>query len=351
MSDRPPPEIPPPPPAGPDRPVDAEAARHARRDRAAATAAAMGAVLCFGAVPVFLRDFTRFLDAWTVNACRYSVAAVFWLPFVLFLVRRPPTARHTRARRTIWLAALVPTIPNLAAQIGFAACPYFLKAPTMSFMLRTSFLFAAVVGFVVIPAERALIRRPLFGLGALLSLVGILLLYLEKLGSTDGGPSLVGLLLALGTAMGYACYAVAVRKFLWGFPLPLAFGVMSLYTTAVLIVLAAAVGDVGQLAHLPAGRWPLLVVSAFLGITFGHVFYHRAIHGMGPVVANGMLMAMPFWTYALAVAFLGERLTALQLIGGVVVVAGGLALVRAKAQLARSTAPSPKTGPEDLSTD
>jgi len=299
----------------------------------------LAAMLCFSAVPVFLRHLTGYLDAWTVNAVRYGVSAVFWLPFVVALSRRSARpvipATTPRQSRSIFLAALVPSVPNLIGQIGWATCPYYLDAPSIGFLIRTSFLFTALMGFVFIPAERPLIRRPLFAVGTVLCLAGVGGLYAERLGDAgvSGETRWIGLAVVLGTSLCWGGYAVAVRHFLQPYPLRLAFGVVSLYTTAGLVAMALAFGKVHQLASLPPREWLLLIGSAMLGITFGHVLFHRGIHGVGPIIASGVTMAGAFVTYALAVAFLGETMTALQLLGGLGIVAGGLALVRAKAQV------------------
>ena len=58
---------------------------------------------------------------------------------------------------------------------------------------------------------------------------------------------------------------MGVRRCLAGYPLRLAFGVISLYTTAGLVVLMLVFGRYGALASLPARVWVLLVVSG--GVT------------------------------------------------------------------------------------
>jgi len=294
-------------------------------------------MMCFSSVPVFLRHLTGYLDAWTVNAVRYGTAALFWLPFVLALTRSGHRAAPNPARRSVWLAALVPVTPNLIGQVGWAICPYYLDAPTIGFLIRTSFLFTALLGFLFIPAERPLARRPLFLLGAVLCMGGVFLMYVERLpaGSFGEAKAWIGLGVALGTALCWGGYAIGVRTFLRGYRLRLAFGVVSLYTAAGLVALVLMVGRYEQLARLPGREWVLLVGSAFLGIAFGHVLYYRGIHGIGPVVASGTMMAGAFWTYLLAVLFLGETMTRVQLLGGVGVVLGGLALVRARAEVGR----------------
>ncbi len=75
--------------------------------------------------------------------------------------------------------------------------------------------------------------------------------------------------------------------------------------------------------------------SALVGIAFGHVLYYRGIHRLGPVVSSGIMLATPFVTYLGAAVFLGERLSGMELFGGLLVVAGGALLVASRAQIER----------------
>jgi drug/metabolite transporter (DMT)-like permease len=318
-----------------DRPV--VEAHGTRRQTAIAVLCNVAAIMCFGCVPVFLRHLKDYLDAWTVNAVRYGTAAAFWLPFVVVLGRRfqaRQAAEPTAPRRSVWRAALVPSAVNLLGQVGWALCPYYVDASTIGFVIRVSFLFAVLFGLLFIPAERPLGRRPLFAVGTVVTLSGVFLMYVQKLsgGGLATGTQAIGLLIVLGTAVCWAGYAVTVRIHMAGYPLRLAFGVISLYTTAGLVALMFLLGRYGELARLVGREWVLLIVSGLIGIAFGHVLYHRAIHGIGPVVASGILMLGPFFTYAAAAVVLGETMTPVQFLGGLGVVAGGLALVRAKAQ-------------------
>ena len=49
------------------------------RQKAIALLCMLGAIACFGGVPVFLRLLAPHVDMWSVNGVRYAVAAVFWL--------------------------------------------------------------------------------------------------------------------------------------------------------------------------------------------------------------------------------------------------------------------------------
>ena len=322
---------------------------------------AVGATVCFSVVPVFLRYFAgsgHRLDLWTVNAVRYTTAAVFWFPFVLRLqwakaAARPVgdllvLGRRSRAlappsvERSVWVAAVLPALVNLAGQVGWAAAPYFIDAPTIGFIIRTSFLFTIVLGFIFVPPERALARMGLFYLGAAACLAGTAVMFAGRLGGEQGlSPKrLAGLGIIIWTALCWGGYAVSVRRLLMGYPFRLAFGVVSLYTAAAVVVLMLIFGDYPRLAALPLKVWALLVVSGFIGIALGHVLLYRGIHGIGPVITSGVQMAAPFVTCSAAAVFLvDETLTAAQLMGGIVVVVGGLLLVKARAKVGEPRVP------------
>lgn len=268
---------------------------------------------------------------------------MFWLPFVLILRRRATPDRPTGSK-SIWLAALFPTIPNLIGQVGWAASPYFVDASTIGFVIRIAFLFTVLFGFLLVPSERTLARSVGFYLGAILSLAGLAVMYVPRLSlESFAGSGLAGLMILLGTALCWGAYAVSVRVFLRGFPFRLAFGVVCLYTTAGLVLLAGVlsifVDGVGIPTDLPTAQWALLILSAMIGIATAHVVYYRGIHGVGPVVANAITMTGPFATGLLAMAFLGERPGILQWLGGGMIVCGGLVLVRSKARISAAQMP------------
>ena len=84
-----------------------------RRQLTLGLLSAVGATVCFSIVPVFLRYFTDpeyHLDLWTVNAVRYTTAAVFWFPFVLVLGRRFKALDPPPVQRSVWVAAALPAL-------------------------------------------------------------------------------------------------------------------------------------------------------------------------------------------------------------------------------------------------
>ncbi len=283
--------------------------------------------MSYGVTPVFLRHFTAWLDPWMVNGIRYSIAALFWLPLVLsqgaFGGRNGETAG-------VWKAALLPAVVNATGQVLWGLCPYFLTASVIGFASRLSFLFTVLIGFALVPRERLLARQPAFFAGLVVCAAGMALMFGDQL--TSPGADAAGVVIMMLTNVMFGAYAVSVGRHLGKYPTALSFGVVSLYTAPPLVLLMLVLGDVSSAGCLDAVLWGQLAASALIGIALAHVFYFRSIHGLGPVVSTGLLMAIPFVTHLAASVFLHERMTPLQLAGGLVLVGGGVLLVVARAR-------------------
>ncbi|HPD17651.1 MAG TPA: DMT family transporter [Planctomycetota bacterium] len=320
---------------------------HPQGSRVSAVACLLAAMVFWGAIPIFLRYFVadQGLDPWAVNAVRYLVAAVFWLPVVVVLGRRP---RHGGAPgRNVWRDALIPSAINVVAQETYGISPAYASAPAIGFTLRLSFLFTLLFGVLLIAEERRLVRRRRFIAGAALCLAGVAGMFAGGL-SKAGSITPTGMAILLLSTVCWGGYAVSVRLCMAGYPVRLSFGVISLYTTGGLLALAAVFGRPSALAQASGIAWLAMVGSALMGIALGHVLYYRGIHRLGPVVSSGLLLATPFVTYAGAAVLLGETLTGLQVLGGVAVVGGGALLVAARADLERRRpAEPPADAPRD----
>ncbi|MBN1268751.1 MAG: DMT family transporter [Kiritimatiellae bacterium] len=289
--------------------------------------ALVAAVVFFASIPIFLKYFARTLDAWTVNGIRYAFAALFWLPFVV-----AAKARSAMDRR-IWRDAVPPAAVNIIGQAAFALSPYYNDASVVGFVGRSSFLFAIVFGFWLLPRERPLARQPMFWIGACGTLAGLAALYAG--GVRVGATSPLGLTILLITALTWGLYSVLVGRRMMGYPTRLAFGVISLYTAAGLLVLLFLFGDWRRAAGAGWRDWGLLWGSALIGIAFGHVFMYRAIRDLGPIITEGGLLLNPFVTSLGAFIFLGERMGGIEWVGGVLLVLGSFLLLAAKRQSVR----------------
>jgi drug/metabolite transporter (DMT)-like permease len=289
----------------------------------------VGSILGWSLMPVMLKGFTDDMDGWTTNGVRYPFAALLWLGPLIYQVRQG------RVNPAIWKMALLPTGVNLGAQILWAQLPYFIDATQMAFLARISVAFAITGGFLFFPDERRLMKRPTFWVGVALSIAGFVAMSLGGLKPLEG-RELVGVFLVLLCGGFYGLYGVAVRYSMRGSRPWVAFPVISLYTSAVLIVCMFLFGEPERLLETTAVNFGLLLISAVIGIAVAHTCFYIAIEHLGVAISSGMQLVGPFLTYLWAFLFFGESLTLSQIVGGVVLLGGAALLLRAQ----RKTVPA-----------
>jgi len=303
-----------------------------KRETLPALLALTGAIVSWSSIPLFLKYFTGYLDAWTVNGIRYGLAALMLLP-----VLRPQRARQTPGT-SLWKAALVPALINTAGQVGWGLIPYFVSASVMGFGIRASFFFTLAGSLLLLPEERYLFRSRAFWCGSAVCIAGVSSLFWGSLRqSTASLPGLLLLLLASGV---WGFYGVSVRRFMRGHPPHRAFAAICLYTATLVCILMFAVGRFAALGTLSPGLFSMLFVSAVLGIAVAHVLMIYVLNRLGAVVEAGAEMATPFLTFCGASLIFGERLSPLQWAGGLGVVLGCALMIlahKAKPELAVST--------------
>lgn len=276
--------------------------------------------------PVIVSYLTPYLDAWTNNGWRYTIAALVWLPVLLI----------ARARGTVppglFRKALVPSAINIVAQIMFTTGFYFVEPAMLIIGLRMQIVFVAIGAAILFAAERSVIRTPGFLIGASLATAGTVGVMIFELGEQTGlaGDRVVlGIVLAVLSGAGFGGYGLAVRAYMVGVPAYFAFAAISLLTASVLFVLMLifAEGRGAVPFSLSPNLVGLLIAAAFTGIAGTHVFYYMSIARLGVAVSTAVLQLQPFVVGILSYFALDKALSLPQWLCGVVAVAGaGLVL-------------------------
>ena len=192
-------------------------------------------------------------------------------------------------------------------------------------------VFVALGAYLFFPAERAVVRSWGYALGVLLVLAG--LIGLCFLGETKPrGATAVGILLALGSGILYAGYALGVRHYMHEVRSTTAFAVISLYTAVGVVVMMLLFADnYGAKAwSLSWGRLAMLFVSAMAGIAITHVTYYAAIARLGVAVSAGVIMLQPFLTSTASFFIFDEQLTGRQWLSGALAIGGAIVMLRAQ---------------------
>lgn len=304
-------------------------------------------LLGWSSIPLFLKYFAAHMDAWSSNGWRYAMAAVFWLPVLLF------QRRAGEDRRGLWTAALWPSACNAVGQVAYAWIVYLQIDPgMMSFLLRAQIVFVTVGAFLLFPDERNLIRTAGFWLGLGLVILGTCgTIFLGH--APPSGTSLLGICAGLFSGAMFGLYALGVRAKMNRFSSMTSFAVISLYTSAALVGLMLVFGrrHGAVVFDLSPFRWLMLVASAMVGIALGHVFYYASIARLGVAVSSSILLIQPFITGAISWQLFDEQLTALQWVSGALGVLGAAVIIRAQSRLPALKRPSPIAAPVGVTAD
>jgi drug/metabolite transporter (DMT)-like permease len=300
-------------------------ARTSRLDMVA-TAAILGTLVCWALGPLFIKYFTAFMDSWTQNAVRYSVAGLFWLPFLIHA-----TVRGNFPMKT-WRRAILPSFANIAMQSLWAAGFYYIGPALMALLSKTSVLWVAGFSLMVFREERPLVRSVRFWLGLLLSLAGLLgvIAFKDDFAATG---TLTGILIALAQAFMWGVYTISVRIAFQDIDSRASFSVMSVYAAVGLSACALLFGQPWRVAELEMRAWIAVIISAVTAIALGHVLYYTAIRRIGATIPMLVLLAQPFIVFSLSSVLFHERLSGIQLLFGGILLAGSGVSVLAQQHL------------------
>ncbi len=255
------------------------------------------------------------------STLRYGVAALIFVALAL------GWERSLRLPRTEWRWVAGAACALWLSQIVFVYALRTTTASTVALVLGATPIFAALLG-LTLGTERPAGR---FWLGAGLSFAGVGLVALGSGGEVSGNFG--GILLAVATAAMWAVYSVVVT--------PLMRHASALRVSAVVLPLAwvgiAAVA-IPQMARqdwasVDAGVWAVVALATLGPLVVTNLLWFRVLDRIGPARATLATNLQPFVAAVFAVVLLSERITVLQVAGGVLV-AGGILVARRRALVA-----------------
>lgn len=270
----------------------------------------LASAACFGTVPVLAKlAYASGLSATQTLAFRFVLGAAGLLALAVMLRQDP---RRLGLRRALQLVAL--------GMFGYAATSgtFFLA------LLRLPASLTELVAYIY-PSLAAIgawlvFRRPI-GLrqaaALVISFVGLsLLVGGARAGAGAAGPAL---LLAVASPVLYACYMLAGERLMRATPVIPASGLVHAGAAGTFVASLAITGAF-RLPARPAS-WALLVVLAVVPSMLGISLFLAGLPRVGAAQAALLSTFEPIVTVVLAVSFLGDRLTPLQLVGAAAVIA------------------------------
>ena len=293
-------------------------------------AAIFATVLIWSTPSLFQFYLNRFYDPWAQNFYRYSVACLAVLPFVYSRFRR----NGPRFDRGVFLACLIPALPNVVHQITQTIALFHMGPGVYAIFIRSSVIITALLALIFFPEERWIIRQWQFQVGTLLGLVGAVgVLWFQP--GREGGPiALRGIALAFTASFAWALYSVLVKRPSARLGPIRSFGFISFITSALLLPLTLAFGTIATPLHVGASVNIILIVSAVTCISLAHVLYYVAIRQVGVALSQTLQLLCPAGALALSALFFGERLTIAQVWSAAILLSGAFLAMRVKPEAA-----------------
>ena len=250
------------------------------------------------------------------------LATAFWrvalalpvLGIAALLMDRGPSSKPTAAERPALIAAGACFAGDLALWHGSILLTSVANATLLA-------NFAPI--FVTLAVWLLLGQRPAsrFLLALIIALSGtVLLLASPGRDGASGGLALLGDALGLGTAMFYAGYQLAMNRARRRLGAITAMAWSSLVCAAILLPLVLAAGE-SPWPSTPAG-WGILVGLALVSQVAGQTLIAWAIAHLRPTIASVGLLLQPVIAAGYAWLVLSERVTLVQVAGGVLVLIG-----------------------------
>ena len=218
------------------------------------------------------------------------------------------------ARRDWWLVALAAVLLFLN-QVSFVYALERTTAATVGLILGSLPIFAGLIGLAV-----GLERLPgRFWLAATVSFAGVALVAVGS--GNDLSGSLGGDLLGVATAATWAGYSVAIAPLMARYsPLRISAVVLTLCWIGLLAVGLGQTAD--QDFSLSWQVWALFAFAVLGPLVVTNVLWYTALHRVGPSRATLAANLQPFVAAVFAVILLSERISFVQVAGGVLIAAG-----------------------------
>ncbi|MCX7886276.1 MAG: DMT family transporter [Verrucomicrobiae bacterium] len=261
----------------------------------------------------------------TQNFYRYAAGTAVLVPFLLRRFRR--TAAWPSRRTLLWLLAA--TVPNLSHQICWTVSLNWIHPGLSSFLNKSSVLFAALLAFTFYAEERWLLRSKRYIAGLVLTLLGTIGLSVLR-GDLNRMQANVGVGLALLAGLSWATYSVMVKRPSGEVGSTVSFAIVGIYTTLVLLVIAIGWGELGHWKRAPWQANAIMIFSGVLCIGAGHTFYYYAMQRLTVSVCTTVLLTTPMGTLWISRWLFGERMTAWQIVSGLVLILGGILTLLAR---------------------
>jgi drug/metabolite transporter (DMT)-like permease len=289
----------------------------------------LGAVLCWAFVPLGIRYVSDYYSALSQALFRYLAALVVLWSFSVVVLGWKRLRNETPQLLSLWPKILLIAVVNYGFQLTFTVAVYLLYPGLVTLIHQSLILFSVFLAAVMFPDERSTLGSGLFIVGVAGAIIGVIL---TILGSSSFGALQfsLGVVVVLTSALCWALMGALIRKWLGGVSTSFALSsVLTIVTVFFFFTYLIAYRGF-PLPRAPTGIWIFMVLSGLIGLGIGHSLYYRSVGILGLALSSSLALLIPLLVGAASFFLFRERLTWIQLAGGVILLTGCYLVTRAR---------------------
>lgn len=283
---------------------------------------AIGMALCLATNSVIMRSLPNDVDVFLISSTRAAWGTVFLVLIVAATGQFSAYRTLTSSQILVMVASIL-----IGGVLGDALNLSSLRILGVSraFPILNSYPLMTMLGGVLLLGETF---QWLSLMGAVMTFLGIGLISrradaTDREEQPDSVPAFGrGVVMALGTAICYACESLLVARGSAGASAIVAHSIRAPVVVAVSGAIAAGRGSLGQARHLDRRTTCLLVVGGLLGWVFAGTMWVRATQLIGPGRTAIIGSSAPLFALPLSIVFLRERPDRRAILGTLLTVIG-----------------------------
>jgi drug/metabolite transporter (DMT)-like permease len=291
-------------------------------------AASIGLVVVVWAVNFIAAKIgLRYLPAVTMASFRVAIAGMSMVPAYFICSRLPAFADARRAR----LQGLAPRDLWTFSYLGFFGVVVNQMCFTMGLRYTSVSHAAVIVGMgpvytlvlaVLFRLERATCHKVV---GMAIAFVGVAVLASEN-GISPRSPSLLGDAITMTGSIGFATYAVLGKRVAGRYD-ALTMTAFNHFAGAIIILPVAlhqarALGPFSRWRAIPWQGWTALLYMAVCSSAMAYLFYFWLLRYLEASQLSAFTYLLPVLAVILGILWLGERGSAIQIVGGALALGG-----------------------------
>lgn len=283
-------------------------------NRRAATGAVIASAACFATLGILTKwAFQHGAEPMSLLAVRFALAAT--VMGVAQAVRDPQGLKVTRGDLLRFLALALTGYG--AASLCYSYAVGLIGASVTTVLLYTYPAMVSIIGWLVL-REPFPIKRVA---AVALTFIGCALV--ADVFAASAGMNVLGLVLGLGAALGYAVFNVLSYRSLHRTPRLTLMAYTFAFSAVALGITAAATGAIARVADWDVIAWLAVVLIVAIPTFAAVMLYLGGIKRMGAAQAAVVsTLELPFTVAFAAIAFPAERLSLPQLLGAAIVLGG-----------------------------